>query len=255
MVTLCAVTSVALLQTVAALKRCMAQAEFGAVKLFTDDRSSQILNDGIEPIHIARLSSREAYSDFVLRCLADHVQTDHVLIVQWDSFILDSRRWLPEFLDYDYVGAIWPQFNDAFCVGNGGFSLRSRRLLNAAAMLGPAGDISEDIWLCRINRPRLEAEFGVRFAPKELASYFSFERTARQGYEFGFHGAFHLPEILGLEEFSVLYKNIDAVLIHRKDHKALARAMIARFVDKHARDILMTYLKHLWQRSSRWIGG
>ena len=32
------------------------------------------------------------------------------------------------FLNCDYVGAFWPHHQE-FCVGNGGFSLRSRKLI------------------------------------------------------------------------------------------------------------------------------
>lgn len=65
--------------------------------------------------------------------------TPHVLIVQDDGFPL--RRGLDEFVGkYDYVGAPWVHHNTyydlypyRYCVGNGGFSLRSRRICEAAS--------------------------------------------------------------------------------------------------------------------------
>ena len=49
--------------------------------------------------------------------------------------MLDGAAWRPEFLDYDYIGAVWPHVLDKYNVGNGGFSLRSKALLEACRAL------------------------------------------------------------------------------------------------------------------------
>ena len=60
----------------------------------------------------------EGYSEFVIRELHKYVDTSHCLLVQWDGYVLNPKSWLPQFLDYDYIGAPW----NGNVVGNGGFS-------------------------------------------------------------------------------------------------------------------------------------
>ena len=58
----------------------------------------------------------------------DSFETDFVINFHCDGFIQNPNAWDDNFLNYDYIGApIYP--NGAFpFVGNGGFSLRSKRL-------------------------------------------------------------------------------------------------------------------------------
>ncbi len=81
----------------------------------------------------------------MLRDLASHVETSHALCIQWDGYVLRGQAWDPAFLTYDYIGAPWPHFSDGHNVGNGGFSLRSRRLLEACRQLPFDGQTAEDV--------------------------------------------------------------------------------------------------------------
>ncbi|MDE1927981.1 MAG: hypothetical protein KGI36_12440, partial [Burkholderiales bacterium] len=90
-----------------ALRRSMAQADFGRVLLFAGAAAAP--GDGIETVTIAPLRSGADYSRFVLRELPDHVQTSHVLVTQWDGFVVDAAAWSDEFLAWDYIGAVWPE--------------------------------------------------------------------------------------------------------------------------------------------------
>jgi hypothetical protein len=206
-VTLLAVTSVNIAATLAALEKSMTGITFGAVKLLTN-RNPGSLPPGLEHVAISPLESTRAYSNFVLRELAAHVTTSHVLLVQWDGHVIDARRWRAEFLDYDYLGASWPQFGDGFDVGNGGFSLRSRALLEWCR--DPAFNPShpEDLAIGRHNRALLEAN-GMRFASRELADAFSAERAGSPDASFGYHGVWHMPRLLGHEEFWQVYRGLD----------------------------------------------
>ena len=129
-VTLCAVTSVNVDATVAALQACLEQVNFAEALLLTDAKVGGN-HPAIRVISIKKLNSARDYSEFILKDLGNHIQSAHCLVVQWDGFVLDSTMWSPRFLDYDYVGAVWPQFDDPYQVGNGGFSLRSRKLMDA----------------------------------------------------------------------------------------------------------------------------
>lgn len=197
-VTLCAVSSVALEATVRALEHCLEQVRFDRALLLSHVEPTGLAERGIAWRQVEPMWSRRAYSRFVLHQLADHVTTSHVLLVQWDGFVRDGTRWDDEFLEYDYIGAVWPQFDDEGKVGNGGFSLRSRRLLEATRQI-PAGAEPEDVSICRTHRHMLERSQGIRFGTIELARRFAYEREPRTGQEFGFHGSFNLPAELSGE--------------------------------------------------------
>jgi hypothetical protein len=206
-VTLCAASSVNVVGTIRALETSLAQVDFAACKLFTD---SLVRTDhpGITVVPIAPLTSARAYSDFLLKQMVDHLDTSHCIVAQWDGHVLDSARWRPEFLDYDYIGASWPQFTDGHDVGNGGFSLRSRRLMEACRELGFQADHPEDMAIGRFNRDWLERK-GMRFAPRALADLFSAERAGNVSRSFGYHGAWLMPRAIGVEAFWEVYRDLD----------------------------------------------
>lgn len=206
-VTLCAVSSVNVAATLRALETCLAQVDVAAALLLTD---SPIQSDhpGITIVPIAPVTSSRAYSDFMLTQLVNHVGTSHCLTIQWDGHVLDTARWCPDFLDYDYIGASWPQFSDGHDVGNGGFSLRSRRLMELCSDPAFHPSHPEDVAIGRINRAWLEAK-GMRFAPRALADRFAAERSGDVSASFGYHGAWLMPQALGIEAFWTLYRELD----------------------------------------------
>jgi hypothetical protein len=141
---------------------------------------------------IPHLGDIEAYNEFIVGQLHAHVRTAAALLIQHDGFVLNPAAWTEEFRQWDYIGAPW-SVDGRRVVGNGGFSLRSRRLLerlSAADIVRPAG-APEDWFICVTIRSQLEDE-GFRFAPPELAHRFSFEGDpafgVRWGGQFGFHG-------------------------------------------------------------------
>jgi Protein of unknown function (DUF5672) len=121
----------------------------------------------------------------------------HVLFIQYDGWVLNSDWWDAHWLDYDYVGAAWP-WHSYYNVGNGGFSLRSIKLLrflteHKADFPLRSGHPEDDL-LCRHYRPALEAH-GFRWAPEHEARAFAFEREVPRP-TFGFHGLWHIPQLL-----------------------------------------------------------
>lgn len=124
--------------------------------------------------------------------LNDYIDTDFVLVVQYDGFILNPDAWTDDYLKYDYIGAPWWE-NDGWIVGNGGFSLRSKKLLEilASGKYQLTDDDPEDWFIGVTIRKELEEE-GIKFAPVELAKQFGFEMNEKEGVmwdgQFGFHG-------------------------------------------------------------------
>ena len=183
---------------VRALKRCTRTVNFARAIFLTDAVPDDVrVPEGIELIPVGPIGSREAYSRIVMKGLYKHIATSHVLIVQWDGYVVHPEVWKDEFLTYDYLGAPCPDGKGGWRVGNGGFSLRSRKLLEALQdesfpLLFTA---AEDVTICGCHGARLESDFGIRFGPLELARTFSFERDAsdviRGMRTFGFHGMFN----------------------------------------------------------------
>lgn len=219
-VTLVAATSVALSPTVDALCASMEQAKFGAVLLLSDQAPPKGTPSSIQWRSIGRLASRADYSRFMLRELVNHVSTTHALCIQWDGFVLNGAAWDPRFLDFDYIGAVWPQFDDGHDVGNGGFSLRSQKLLKACRNLPFDGIEAEDVLIGRRCRARLEAD-GIRFAPAPVARRFSYERTAPSGQEFGFHGAFNLVEHVSRDDATSVFRSLEPGMLTKGERREL----------------------------------
>ena len=235
-VTLVAVTSVALTATIASLRRSMQQCDF-ARTLLLSDREPEGSLQGIEWRRIGRLASKADYSRFMLRELANHVETSHALCAQWDSFVLQGSSWREEFLGFDYIGAVWPHFTDNHRVGNGGFSLRSRRLLDACNDISLSGEEAEDIAIGRRCRPSLERR-GIRFATEEIARQFAYERTQPTGCEFGFHGVFNLVRYVSKDDALALFDSLELGMIAPNERTELLRWAILRGRLKLARSLL-----------------
>jgi hypothetical protein len=163
---------------------------------------------GVENIAIAPLRSAADYSRFIAKGLLAHVDTDYVLIIQWDGYVTNPAAWSPEFLLYDYIGARWNNDfgrNEAHHnVGNGGFSLRSRALLEALQDPAISDLHPEDGAICRRYRSYLEERHGSVFATDDMADRFSFEHIIPPGPTFGFHGPTNLARFVDTADWAAL---------------------------------------------------
>lgn len=123
----------------------------------------------------------------------------HLLHCECDGFPINPHLWDDRWLQFDYIGAPWGvrgcvtvSSDSRYRVGNGGFSLRSRKFLERMSSLRGTyqlGDAS-DVWMCQ--RPKQIA--GLRIAPIKEAILFSFEAPIPEfpqweaAASFGFHG-------------------------------------------------------------------
>ena len=163
---------------------------------------------------------------FLLGDLHKYFETSHCLYVEADSFVVNANLWKEEFLEFDYIGAPLPnkiQINPNLkkegvsahnpnihepvnenivlnmkenCVGGGGFSLRSRKLLKTVAKINYDSlkfpILNEDLIICHYLYKEL-IDKGIRFAPPKLAAQFAMEWDALHLYGqdvnsvFGFH--------------------------------------------------------------------
>ncbi len=177
----------------------------------------------IDIVPVSAIDSRDAYSEFVLKSLLPHVTTPHVLLVQWDGYVVNPAAWDPAYLACDYIGAKWPWYDDGLRVGNGGFSLRSRRLLEALQDHRITRIDAEDTTIGRSFRPLLEREHGIRFASEELADRFSFEAAYPVGRPFGFHGLFNFCRTVPQDETAALTTHFSDAIARSPQLLALLR--------------------------------
>lgn len=191
-VTLCAIDCKNYGEAISAIKKSQYQCDF-AKTLFLTDIKAYNPNLPFEIVKIDKIGSKEEYSRFVIKELGKYIDTGFVLLIQHDGYVLNGESWDDEFLEYDYVGAPW-LYTDGKNVGNGGFSLRSKKLLKALSeddfiqATNP-----EDQAIGRLYRDYLIKTYGVKFAPEEIADKFSFELREPICKTFGFHGKFHKP--------------------------------------------------------------
>lgn len=175
-----------------AIRKCLEVCTFGRTMLLTSVDGISAPDVDIIPI---RQLDYAGYSEFMVKDLVNYFETDYVLVVQWDGFVVNKDLWQDDFFKYDYIGAVWPWYKDGYRVGNGGFSLRSRKLQQALLDDRIVADTAEDGVICRIYRRLLEDEYGIVFAPEDVAEKFSYEGIDCNPIvpqTFGFHGVQNL---------------------------------------------------------------
>jgi hypothetical protein len=174
------------------------------------------LISGAQYVKIDKIKDITDYNKILIRGVANFLKCDHYLVVQYDGFPLDRRRFLTNFLSYDYIGAIWP--NEAGgAVGNGGFSLRSKKLFEVLADLSVFydGTEPEDLYICETLRRTLESKWNIDFAPVKIAQKFSFEQPFQDRSTFGFHGVFNLPWVFQ-SDFNFLLSHLSDKTLQTK---------------------------------------
>lgn len=178
-----------------------------SINLYIKDQS------GIELkfIEVDPIDSLQSYSTLVEHNIGPKLHTSHCLIIQHDGFVLNANAWRDYMLTYDYVGAPFlPRIKDKnysrdeegrfWSIGNGGFSLRSKRLLLAAYHYQLSDNFQytnghEDGFFCVLHRYFLEQN-GFVWADTVEAQCFSLEKLSVSTFisllfniqPFGLHG-------------------------------------------------------------------
>ena len=191
--------------TVNALVESSKDIDFGAIKLLSHEKP-QNLPEFIQFAECPKINNINDYNHFMFLELGKHIKTSHCLTVQDHAKILDSNLWNDDWLQYSYIGAPWAIVPNTYIandgtrsrVGNGGFSLRDRLVLdipnkNNWHLREEQGWKNEDGQLCAYWKKELLA-LGVNYAPIEVAVHFAFETPMLENYNikpFGYHR--HLP--------------------------------------------------------------
>ena len=174
------------------------QVKFSESILFTTQAlcSENIINKAklinIKLEFVPEIKSTTEYSHFILTKLDKYIRTKFCLVTQWDGWVIDGNFWDSNFLHYDYIGAIWPHYSENK-IGNGGFSLRSKRLLESTRDLIISSPnintpLIEDDYICREKKDIFEKKYQIKFPTNEIADRFSVEGNGTPLKSFGFHG-------------------------------------------------------------------
>lgn len=204
-VSLVAMTSVKIKETIKALQYSMQGIDFGEVVLITH-RKPLFLPKEITYKHIDKLTDIDRFNYETVYHMGDYVNTEYALLVHYDGFVVHPEMWRDEFFQYDYIGSPWPlpkegdttTFRDIYgniCRVGNSVSLRSKRLMDFprkanVPWVGEEKDgfvyFNEDGFICCKIRHLIEAE-GMKIAPLSVAKYFGHENM--------------IPEIEGITPF------------------------------------------------------
>jgi|TARA_R110000823_G_scaffold268948_1_gene388750 hypothetical protein len=206
-ITIVCATSVRIDESIHALQESAKHGNFADVKLITHTSDGELPHapEGIKVEQCDKLTYK-GYSKFIIYDLYKHIDSEFALIINWDGFIINPDKWDSEFLEYDYIGALWTKDHsykdingrDIF-VGNGGFSLRSKELLELPTRVDipwepREGKYWQEDALVSVKNRHIYEEAGLTWAPKRVAAKFSQEFHNEEIEEnkdvtpFGFHG-------------------------------------------------------------------
>lgn len=202
-----------------AIKFCIDKVIYTKIYFLTNKINELInyKNQIIEIVKIPTIDSLQKYSRFMMFDLNKYITTDFVQIIQRDGIIVDETKWNDEFLNYDYIGSPW-WFNNEYNVGNGGFSLRSKKLLNTISDLKDKLIYfhPEDVAICRTYKQTL-IKNGINFAPEEIALKYSWEENPNYKFYPDSFGIHDMRSILWLKRNGML-KDYE----YTKEHKSVS---------------------------------
>lgn len=198
-VTICAMTSVLVQETIKAMEYSMQEIEFGAAVIITHKKPKN-LPSNITYKYIEELTDIDRFNYETVYNMGDYIDTEFVLLVHYDGFVVNPQSFKQEFLEYDYIGSPWPlpkegdtttyrDIHGNICRVGNSVSIRSKRLLDFPRKANipwtsEKGWFNEDGFICCRNKHLFE-EAGMKFAPLELAIHFGHEHM--------------IPEIQGKE--------------------------------------------------------
>jgi len=200
-VTLLAISSIEIPATIKALQISAEKINFAKIVLVSDVKPDD-LPDNIEYKYYPKITNTHEFDVFAVEHLGEYFDTSHVLMVQYHGYVIHPELWDDDWLKYDFIGALWPErpefisvsTNTMVRVGNGGFSLRSKKLYDTVEKLGlkcvyDRGYSNDDGLLNSYYRKTL-IENGINYPLPEAVAKFSYENLVPENVglqTFGFH--------------------------------------------------------------------
>lgn len=194
-----------------ALIDAMAKVKWGGVVVYTDKPGA--FGAPIPDVQIVTVPDwpdKLKAESFYYNEAAQAATTSHVLMYQWDAGVRDVSCWTDDFLAYDYIGAPWPgkrgdqwEPQPGLSVGNGGFTLMSKKLCDHLYEKRGVYGINSDHTLSCARRGDIERAIGAKWAPEDVAFQFAFEHgnaAERAAPSFGYHDVFNWHLAMSREE-------------------------------------------------------
>jgi hypothetical protein len=195
-------------------KKCLENIPYIKEVIFFSDKSVPLCNTFIK---IKKDFTYKDYNNFILKNLYYFVDTDYVIIIQPDSMAVNKNLWTDDFLKFDYAGAQ----TEGIGTYNGGFTLRSKKLLNALLdseikVLECIKNNSffcykEDTIITHYYKNFLQEFYNIKFCDDNIAKKFSTDILHNDITSFGFHGAHNSLKFLSYSDavnmITQLYKN------------------------------------------------
>lgn len=194
-VTLIAVSSVKIRQTIKALEYSMRGVEFAETVLVTHKKPLFLPKD-ITFKQCEKITNIDIFNKMMVYDLYKYVDTEFALLVHYDGFVVNPDKWEDRFLDYDYIGSPWPtppaddkityrDINGNLCRVGNSVSIRSKRLMELPEKINIPwqpfhGWYNEDGFICCNNRHIFE-EHGMTYAPVDVAIHFGQEAMVPEG--------------------------------------------------------------------------
>jgi len=172
-VTLIALDCVNPYYAVNALKYSSKDIKFNKMLLLSDTMPSNITKD-IEWIKIPKINSIIESCIFSFYYMNGFIQTDFVMGIQSDGFIINPHLWEDEFFKYDFIGAPWPELEMENRIGNCGFAMRSKRFIELSQQIDWDWETPDDVFLNKINYDFF-IKNGMKYPSPKVAAKFSME--------------------------------------------------------------------------------
>lgn len=185
---------------------CITNKDFEGHKMALDKSCEKINFGSAKIIWDEKCNSIDEWNKKIIYDLPKYVDTDFCFLFHGDGYIIHPELWRDEWLAYDYIGAPWPLPRDNYSyrdeageivrVGNS-VSLRSKKLMDLVATRewkSYHGNTNEDGFICCHNRKWLESQ-GCKFAPIEIAKYFSREHEVEENKDVIHTFAFHSVDL------------------------------------------------------------
>ena len=167
-------------------------------------------NIKINFVQIPKLTYTQ-FNKFCLTEINSHITTSHIIMIQTDGFICNGENWKDEYFDYDYIGQPWLEDEPGSfpwvksyeeSVGEGGFTLRSKKLLETLCNIDRSiidnYQANEDIFISSYARDFLKSQ-GCKFATPEIGIQFCagyYIDFNKLDSAFGFHAQPYVEEVL-----------------------------------------------------------
>ena len=202
-VTLVCTTSIRIPEHLRAIKVCCKNINFGDIVFISHEKPENLPDE----IRFERYPYIKGIMDFnwlMFENVGEFINTSHALFCQDHAHVLNHNLWRDEWLKFDYLGSPWAIVEDAYLtdagerirVGNGGWSLRSRLLMNLPKKHKIKLTHREYFWnedgnICVYHRDRF-LDLGVKYGTLEESVIFGYENPIPENNygnlkTFGYH--------------------------------------------------------------------